>query len=36
MFSVMATEVDAAVSATVASGNMSSLNCPEEFGWLKD
>ena len=23
-------EVDAAVAATVASGNMSTLNCPEE------
>ena len=28
-------EVDAAVSATVASGNMSSLNCPEEV-WLAE
>lgn len=28
-------EVDAAVAATVAAGNMSTLNCPEEV-WLAD
>ena len=27
-------EVDSAVAATVASGNMSTLNCPEEGGLL--
>ena len=25
-------EVDAAAAATVSAGNMSTLNCPEEFG----
>ena len=28
-------EVDAAVAATVAAGNMSTLNCPEEV-WLAE
>ena len=27
-------EVDAAVVATVAAGNMSTLNCPRKCGWL--